>query len=87
VPFAAGAFLDPKGGLLQVSAQGIGHMGVDPATSCILGPQTDTLKPSNVTFTTVTPVATTMTPWVLADYPINTMSGTLTWKPICPAQP
>jgi hypothetical protein len=78
-------FPDTDGSLLLVDATGIGRIGPDPSTSCILGPQTDTLKPSNVTFTAVTPVVSTMTPWVLADYPINTMSGTVTWKPICPA--
>jgi hypothetical protein len=78
-------FPDERGGLLHVSMKGIGRMGADPSTSCVLGPQTDTLKPSNVTFTAVTPVVSTMTPWVLADYPISTMSGNVTWKPICPA--
>ncbi|HJX63617.1 MAG TPA: hypothetical protein VJ860_06655 [Polyangia bacterium] len=83
--YAMGAFPDLNDGFLQVSATGIGHMGADPSTSCVLSPQTDTLKPSNVTFTSVTPVVSTMTPWVLADYPLSTMSGTVTWKPICPA--
>jgi hypothetical protein len=78
-------FPDADGSLLLVDATSIGRIGVDPSTSCVLGPQTDTLKPSNVTFTSITPVVSTMTPWVLADYAINTMSGTVTWKPICPA--
>jgi len=77
--------LDSDGGILLVDAKGMGRVGADPSTSCFLGPQTDTLKPSNVTFAGIVPAVSTMTPWVLADYPISTMSGTVTWKPICPA--
>jgi len=78
-------FPEKDGGLWLVDASGVGHMGATPSSLCILGPQADIPKASNVTFAAASPTATSMTPWVLGDYPINTMSGELTWKPVCPA--
>jgi hypothetical protein len=76
---------DADGSLTLTSQNALARLPADPSTSCALAPQPDTLKDAQASFTALTVTSTAMTPWVLADYPINTMPGAVTWKPICPA--
>jgi hypothetical protein len=84
-PFAApGGELVWGGGLVGRSPADPGAGSIQGA-SCVFTPATDSFAPTQVSFTGLNLTKADITPWVLADYPINTMPGTVTWKPICPA--
>jgi hypothetical protein len=85
-PFAApGGELVWGGGLVGRSPADPGAGSIQGA-SCVFTPATDSFASAQVSFTGLSLTKTDMTPpWVLADYPINTMPGAVTWKPICPA--